>query len=82
MICSKSVSSKALITEKTVQTKVKEVSKDNTNHFLFLVRDKSEELIELLNDPTKLQAEREFAQATRNKMSGGTSGGAYNMSSS
>jgi hypothetical protein len=35
---------------------------------IFLVRDKSRELVELLQNPTMLQNEREFARQTRDKM--------------
>jgi hypothetical protein len=37
---------------------------------IFLVRDKSRELVELLQNPTMLQNEREFARQTRDKMQG------------
>jgi len=37
---------------------------------MFIVRDKSRALCELLSDPAKLQEEREFARKTRDKFSG------------
>lgn len=37
---------------------------------LFVVRDKSRALCELLSDPSRLQQEREFARQTRDKFSG------------
>ena len=38
--------------------------------YLFIVRDKSKELCELLSDPMTLQNEREFARVTREKLMG------------
>lgn len=41
-----------------------------------IVRDKSKAICDLLNDPQKLQEEREFARKTRDKFQGISSTGA------
>lgn len=46
------------------------------------VRDKATELSELLTNQNKLEAEREFAKKTREKLQGVTGGGNYNQSGS
>lgn len=51
-------------------TKAKEVTRIPVHLNIFIVRDKSRAICELLSDSQKLQEEREFARRTRDKFSG------------
>ena len=75
MISSRSELSTSFPTQKVAQTEAKEVSVALKVLYILIVRDKSRAICDLLNDPQKLQEEREFARRTRDKFQGISSTG-------